>query len=141
MAALGDGVKGYQIGSCVGTLAFGGFSEFACLPARQLLPLPEPSAAAVALLTSGLTASVALEQAAQLRPGQVVLVTAAAGGTGSFAVQLAKLAGCTVIGARSARALARILCAARLFCFSAAAVMCPRALAGLLRSACGIRTT
>jgi len=51
----------------------------------------------VALLTSGLTASIALEQCARLRPGMTVLVTAAAGGTGQFAVQLAKLAQCHVI--------------------------------------------
>jgi NADPH-dependent curcumin reductase CurA len=68
----------------------------------------------VALLTSGLTASLALEEVGQLhlpgsngdsnsQPGdrknakKTVLVTAAAGGTGQFAVQLAKLAGCTVV--------------------------------------------
>jgi hypothetical protein len=69
----------------------------------------------LALLTSGLTASIALEQSAGLRlpldlpPGlprpppdsraapRTVLVTAAAGGTGQFAVQLAKLAGCRVV--------------------------------------------
>jgi NADPH:quinone reductase-like Zn-dependent oxidoreductase len=67
----------------------------------------------LALLTSGLTASIALEQTGGLRlpfsspttssdqppPNRqpTVLVTAAAGGTGQFAVQLAKLAGCRVV--------------------------------------------
>lgn len=70
----------------------------------------------LALLTSGLTASIALEVSAGLRlpapfpsaagaaapagaPARprTVLVTAAAGGTGQFAVQLAKLAGCRVV--------------------------------------------
>jgi len=49
------------------------------------------------MLTSGLTASIALEKAGQMTSGQVVLVTAAAGGTGQFAVQLAKLAGNKVV--------------------------------------------
>ena len=40
---------------------------------------------------------IALEVAGQLKSGETVLVTAAAGGTGQFAVQLAKLAGCHVI--------------------------------------------
>lgn len=61
----------------------------------------------VALLTSGLTASVALEQAGQMGRGQIVLVTAAAGGTGLFAVQLAKLAGNTVVGTCSGPEKAR----------------------------------
>ena len=43
-------------------------------------------------------ASLALEQTGEIKSGQTVLVTAAAGGTGVFAVQLAKLAGCHVIG-------------------------------------------
>lgn len=47
---------------------------------------------------TGLTASIALEQVGQMKSGQTVLVTAAAGGTGVFAVQLAKLAGNHVIG-------------------------------------------
>ncbi|PNH03759.1 Zinc-binding alcohol dehydrogenase domain-containing protein 2, partial [Tetrabaena socialis] len=46
---------------------------------------------------SGLTASIALEEAGRVRAGETVLVTAAAGGTGQFAVQLAKAAGCRVV--------------------------------------------
>lgn len=45
-----------------------------------------------------MTASISLEKYGHLQPGNKVLVTAAAGGTGQFAVQLAKLAGCHVIG-------------------------------------------
>ena len=45
-----------------------------------------------------MTASISLEKYGNLKPGRKVLVTAAAGGTGQFAVQLAKLAGCHVIG-------------------------------------------
>jgi len=47
---------------------------------------------------SGLTASIALEEAGDLAHDETVLVTAAAGGTGQYAVQLAKQAGNHVIG-------------------------------------------
>jgi prostaglandin reductase 3 len=85
------------VGDPVATLTFGGFAEYAVQPVHHVLRVPEATAAAVALLTSGLTASIALEQA-RLARGETVLVTAAAGGTGSLAVQLAKRAGCHVIG-------------------------------------------
>ncbi|VAI18376.1 unnamed protein product [Triticum turgidum subsp. durum] len=64
---------------------------------KHLLPVPRPDPEVVAMLTSGLTASISLEKAGQMTSGQVVLVTAAAGGTGQFAVQLAKLAGNKVV--------------------------------------------
>jgi len=59
--------------------------------------VPRPDPEVVGMLTSGLTASIALEKSGQMESGKVVLVTAAAGGTGQFAVQLAKLAGNTVV--------------------------------------------
>jgi len=92
-----------------------GFSEYGLVSARRVLPIPCPAPEVVALLTSGLTASLALEECGGLMlPGaaaaassssssgsrqqrKTVLVTAAAGGTGQFAVQLAKLAGCHVV--------------------------------------------
>ena len=86
-----------SVGDVVGSLSYGGFAEYAHEPVKALLPGLPPSKEAVAMLTSGLTASIALEQAAQLKPSDVVLVTAAAGGTGQFAVQLASRAGCYVI--------------------------------------------
>ncbi|PKU65875.1 (+)-pulegone reductase [Dendrobium catenatum] len=60
------------------------------VPAKHLLPVPRPDAEVVSMLTSGLTASIALEKAGKLSSGEVVLVTAAAGGTGQFAVQVLK---------------------------------------------------
>ena len=109
VAALGEGVSAFALGDAVGTLTFGGFAEWGTAPARQLLPLPEATPAMLALLTSGLTASLALAQAGALRHGQVVLVTAAAGGTGMFAVQLAKLAGCSVVATCGGPAKAALL--------------------------------
>lgn len=97
VAALGEGVKGWAIGDVAGSFSTGGFSQYAEEPAHTLLPGVPPSPEGVALLTSGLTASIALEQAARLRATDTVLVTAAAGGTGQFAVQLAARMGCRVV--------------------------------------------
>jgi hypothetical protein len=69
-------------------------------PAACLTAAPGPSATA---------APAALEQLGQLAPGMTVLVTAAAGGTGQFAVQLAKLAGCHVVATCSSEAKAQLL--------------------------------
>lgn len=60
------------------TLTYGGFSEYAVEKARMVVPVHAPSAEVVAMLTSGLTASIALEEA-KLVKGQTALVTAAAG--------------------------------------------------------------
>lgn len=55
------------------------------------------SAEAAALAISGLTAAAALEGTAKLQPGESVAVTAAAGGTGHFAVQLALINGASKV--------------------------------------------
>ncbi|KAJ6835416.1 prostaglandin reductase-3 [Iris pallida] len=96
IAAVGESVH-FKIGTPVALMTFGSYAEFTMVPAKHLLPVPRPDPEIVAMLTSGLTASIALEKAGRMGSAQTVLVTAAAGGTGQFAVQLAKLAGNTVI--------------------------------------------
>lgn len=96
IAAVGDSVQ-LKVGIPVALMTFGSYAEFTMVPAKHLLPVPRPDPEVVAMLTSGLTASIALEKAGQMESGQTVLVTAAAGGTGQFAVQLAKLAGNRVV--------------------------------------------
>jgi len=64
---------------------------------------------AAALRISGLTALVALELTGKIQQGQTVLITAAAGGTGHFAVQIAKLNGARVIATCSTEAKAAFL--------------------------------
>lgn len=54
-------VLGYAdvcVGDAVAEMTFGGFADYAVLPARQALPIPHPGPEMVALLTSGLTASI-----------------------------------------------------------------------------------
>ncbi|PAP76113.1 zinc-binding dehydrogenase [Rubrivirga marina] len=97
--AVGDGVEHLSEGDAVAFSILGqGFRDVAVVPAKLAVPVPEPSPEALSVLVSGLTASIALEQVGELKAGETVLVTAAAGGTGQYAVQLAKRAGATVFG-------------------------------------------
>jgi NADPH:quinone reductase-like Zn-dependent oxidoreductase/short-subunit dehydrogenase len=110
VAACGDAAAGWAPGMACGSFSYGGFAEYGLEDAASLLPVGDaPTAEAVALITSGLTASIALEQAAQLRRGDTVLVTAAAGGTGIFAVQLAAAAGARVVATCGGAAKAALL--------------------------------
>ncbi|MCX4749940.1 NADPH:quinone oxidoreductase family protein [Kitasatospora sp. NBC_01287] len=78
----------------------GAFAQYALLDARALFPAPRAldDAEAAALHIGYQTAWFALHRRAALRPGETLLVHAAAGGVGSAAVQLGKAAGATVIG-------------------------------------------
>lgn len=84
--------------------AAGGYAEYVTAPSRQFVRKPanlsHEQAAAVPL--AALTAWQALVDAADVRPGQRVLIHAAAGGVGHFAVQLAKHLGAHVTGTASA---------------------------------------
>ncbi|WP_195167997.1 alcohol dehydrogenase catalytic domain-containing protein [Mycobacteroides abscessus] len=74
-------------------------AEFVVVPASQLVTKPEGLSWEVAgsLFVAGTTAYAAVGSV-HLSPGDVVAVSAAAGGVGTIAVQLAKAAGATVIG-------------------------------------------
>ena len=102
--AVGTGVIHLTPGARVfGLTQFGGYAEYAVLPAAQAIPLPDgiDFGVATALLVQGLTAYFLLEDA-PLRHGESVLVNAAAGGVGSLAVQIARLKGAgTVVGTAS----------------------------------------
>jgi len=81
-----------------------GYAQFALANAAQVNRLPPglSSAEAAALVVAGGTAILALQGAGRLVDGETVLVQAAAGGVGSYAVQLAKLLGAgRVIGLAS----------------------------------------
>lgn len=97
VVAIGENVTNFQVGDAVLSLA-GGFRDYFTTKASRAIPIPKASPEAVSLAISGLTALLALEKTGNMTSGETVLVTAAAGGTGSFAVQIAKLAGNTVIG-------------------------------------------
>lgn len=97
IAAVGPGVKGLTVGQHVACNGAAAFAEYGLTQSHMVAPVQQASPEVVALTLSGVTAAASLEHTAKVQPGEVVLVTAAAGGTGHFAVQLAQLAGARVI--------------------------------------------
>lgn len=82
-----------------GYMVDGGYAEYAVAPARAVFPLPGPewhdAAAAGQIVFT--TAWHMLMTRAQLRAGETVVVSASGSGVGHAAVQIAKLAGATVV--------------------------------------------
>jgi len=109
IAAIGSGVTGFTVGDPVfGYSESGGaLAEYLTVPADKVAPKPErltfEQAAAVPL--AGLTALQVLRDHALVRSGHHVLIVGAAGGIGSFAVQIAKAFGAEVTGVQSAGVL------------------------------------
>lgn len=99
VVAIGSGISHLNIGDAViGIKTGGGYREYVTMPAAELIPVPNVSGELISLLTVGLAASIGLKTVGEMKSNETVLVTAAAGGTGNIAVQLAKLAGNHVIG-------------------------------------------
>jgi NADPH:quinone reductase len=101
VVAVGPGSP-YKVGDRLAAPCnFGGFAEYAIAPrdGSQLLPAEMPSHDGVAMLTTYPTAYLALRKRAAMKPGELVLVTAAAGGVGSAVVHLAKHWGAKVVAA------------------------------------------
>lgn len=97
VVAVGEGINYLREGDAIFALG-GGYREYFTLPASRAIIVPRATADAVTVGVSGLTASLALEKVGEMTSDETILVTAAAGGTGNFVVQLAKLAGNHVIG-------------------------------------------
>ncbi|KAK3783408.1 hypothetical protein RRG08_033669 [Elysia crispata] len=97
IVSTGEGSK-LSVGQNVAFSKYGSFSEYVVVDEDSVIPVPTGDPVVLNLAVSGATASLALEKKGNLKEGENVLVTAAAGATGQFAVQLAKLAGCHVIG-------------------------------------------
>ncbi len=111
VTALGARASRFAVGARVmALLAGGGYAEQVVVHEDVALPIPERLSfeQAAAVPEAFLTASEALLVEAELQPGQRVLITAAASGVGSAAVQIAKLRGAFVIGSASAAKLDRV---------------------------------
>jgi NADPH:quinone reductase-like Zn-dependent oxidoreductase len=98
--------RGDEVYASLG-LEGGGYAEYAV--AKEEIVAAKPSTLdhvqTAAIPVAGLTAWQTLFEVAQLRAGQNVLIHAAAGGVGNFAVQFAKAKGAYVIGTASSRNL------------------------------------
>jgi NADPH2:quinone reductase len=103
VTAVGERVSRFRkgdrvIGRCV---THGAYAEFVCVEERFTVACPETITAeqGAALFVTGQTAFHALSTIGQVQPGESVLITAAAGGVGTCAVQIAKLLGAKVVAA------------------------------------------
>ncbi len=105
---VGEGVTAVFPGQLVAAATFvlglgGGYTEYLCLPADELVPVPagvDPIEAAC-LVVNYLTAHMAMHRVAQVRCGGRVLIHGAAGGVGSALLDLGRLAGLEMFGTAS----------------------------------------
>ena len=103
---LGDAVSGIEPGERIAALPIhGAYSEFVCLPQRELVPVPSglDPAEAVSLILNYITAYQMLHRSAKVRAGQRVLIHGAAGGVGTALLQLGSLAKLEMYGTCSSR--------------------------------------
>jgi putative PIG3 family NAD(P)H quinone oxidoreductase len=108
VASLGEGASRFAVGARVmALLAGGGYAERVVVHQDSLLAIPERLSfeEAAAVPEAFLTASEALQVEAELQAGQWLLVTAAASGVGSAAVQIGKALGANVMGSASSSKL------------------------------------
>jgi NADPH:quinone reductase-like Zn-dependent oxidoreductase len=98
--AVGEGVTRFRAGEGVFGTCSGAFAEYVAVPEALLAPTPsnltDEEAATVAI--TGTSALQAVRDKGRVQPGQRVLIVGAAGGVGSFAVQIAKALGAHVTG-------------------------------------------
>jgi NADPH2:quinone reductase len=100
---VGKGVQGFKEGDSVAAIIQGGgYATHAVVPVATAIPLPAgfDHALAVAVLVQGVTAYILLDEA-KVKEGDTVLISAAGGGLGNIAVQLANARGARVVGLTS----------------------------------------
>jgi NADPH:quinone reductase-like Zn-dependent oxidoreductase len=103
--AVGRSVTQFQPGDAAFGVCLGAFAEYACVSASKVAAKPanvtfEQAASAP---VAAYTALQGLRDKGRIQPGQSVLINGAAGGVGTFAVQITKWFGAEVTGVCSAR--------------------------------------
>jgi len=110
IAAVGKGVH-FRTGQRVAyAMARGAYAEYAVVPQSSLVELPEAVSfeEGAAVMLQGMTAHYLTRSTYPLKAGDTCLIHAAAGGAGLLTVQLAKIAGATVIGTAGSAEKVRI---------------------------------
>jgi NADPH:quinone reductase-like Zn-dependent oxidoreductase len=105
IAAVGPGATRFKPGDAIFGVCKGAFAEYACAKEIELAIKPErlsfEQAASVPI--AGITALQGLRDCGSVQPGQRVLINGAAGGVGTFSVQISRWLGAHVTGVCSAR--------------------------------------
>jgi NADPH:quinone reductase-like Zn-dependent oxidoreductase len=105
VVSVGERVKHFKAGDAVFGVAKGAFAECATTREKNLILKPENMSfdQAAAVPIAGLTALQGIRDKARVQPGQKLLINGAAGGVGTFAVQIAKAYGANVTGVCSTK--------------------------------------
>jgi len=101
VAKMGKGATGFQVGDRVAwTGVLGSYAQSLLLPAEQAVAIPDgmETETAGAVMLQGLTAHYLCNSTFAVKPGDVCLVHAAAGGVGLLLVQMVKAKGARVFG-------------------------------------------
>lgn len=100
VVAVGAGITEFKPGDAVFGTCKGAFAEYVCTSEVALVGKPEQVSfeQAACVPIAGLTALQGLRDKGELQPGQKVLINGAAGGIGTFAIQIAKSLGAEVTG-------------------------------------------
>ena len=103
--SVGSQVTRFRPGDHVYGTCQGAFAEFACAPEKNISLKHDGITfeQAASLPIAGITALQALRDCARIQPGQSILINGAAGGVGTFAVQIARHMGAVVTGVCSTR--------------------------------------
>src|SRR3989442_9546543 len=103
--AVGTNVRQFKLGDEVFGACRGAFAEYACTGESKLVmnPANVTFEQAASVNVAGLTALQGLRDKGKIQPGSKVLINGAAGGVGTFAVQIAKTFGAHVTGVCSTR--------------------------------------
>ncbi len=113
ITALGRGVRGFRVGDRVAYVHSkpGTYCEARNVPAERLVKVPKgiSDEQAAAIMLKGLTAQFLLRRTYRVRPGDAILVHAAAGGVGLILIQWAKALGAKVIGVVGSEAKAELV--------------------------------
>lgn len=98
VVAVGSKVDDFKVGDAVVTILPGnGYREYGRIASNLAIKVPEIRPEYVGLFISGAAAKIALEHIAEIRKGEILVVTAPFTGSGHMAVQLASRAGAFVI--------------------------------------------
>ncbi len=95
----GNAVTSINLGQAVSTVRVGtAYQEYQVLEAKEVVQIPEASPEYLTLNPTGVSAYLALKNVAELKEGETIVVSAAAGGLGHLVAQLAKQKNCHVVG-------------------------------------------
>lgn len=111
VTAVGAGVSEVAVGDRVAyAMVVGSYAEYAAVPAKRLVKVPDgvDFRSAAGVMLQGLTAHYLTHSTYAVKPGDVALVHAAAGGAGQLVTQVARLRGATVYGTVGSEAKAKI---------------------------------